>query len=363
MAEHGHTVLCFGPPGTGKTTWLGGRVKGTVKARGSDSVMITSFSRAAAREVKGRHLPIPSGAVGTLHSMAYRSVGRPQFYGEEVDDWNTRNPGWALGGGGARSLDDVSEQGPAMADGDGARLLAETDILRAKMIPFAEWSFESQAFYDRWSEWKANADVVDYTDMLEMALEQADRAPGNPEVIFADEQQDATPLELALLTKWGAEADRVIQCLDDDQAVYRFRGAVPGALIDSPVPEADRIHLSQSWRVPAAVHEVATRWVTTIGHREPKEYRPRDAEGKVSFPLYSLADASSVVREIEGHVDDGRSVMVLASCSYMLGGVLRALPRGGCRSRTRGRRTGATGTRSSGRPRTAPRRPTGSSPT
>ena len=33
MAEHGHTVLCFGPPGTGKTTWLGGRVKGTVKAR------------------------------------------------------------------------------------------------------------------------------------------------------------------------------------------------------------------------------------------------------------------------------------------------------------------------------------------
>lgn len=180
--------------------------------------MVVSFTRTAAQEIRGRDLPIPEKMVGTLHSMAYRSIDSPQVAQAALKDWNDRHPQWAMKpGSGSGSI----EESPAewVGASEGEKLLGEVDILRSRMVPPELWPRLSLiGFHNAWTEWKREADVVDFTDMIEMALADVDEAPGKPKVAFLDEAQDATPLETALFRKWGAKMERVILIGDDDQA-------------------------------------------------------------------------------------------------------------------------------------------------
>ena len=65
-----------GPPGCGKTTWLGDQVQQAVES--GMSVLISSLTKAAATEIGGRNLPISFDALGTLHSHCYHALGRPE---------------------------------------------------------------------------------------------------------------------------------------------------------------------------------------------------------------------------------------------------------------------------------------------
>ena len=69
----------FGPPGTGKTTNLTRQIRRAVDRYGSESILVTSFSRAAAAELAGRDLPISPDRVGTLHSHCWHALGGPEI--------------------------------------------------------------------------------------------------------------------------------------------------------------------------------------------------------------------------------------------------------------------------------------------
>lgn len=296
--------------------------------------MVCSFTRTAALELRGRGLPIPESMVGTLHSMAFRGINQPVAF-SQIKDWNERHPQWGMKGNSSGPV----EESPAewVGEGEGTKALAEVEILRNRMIPIEEWPKQSLVhFHEAWSSWKAEAGVVDFTDMIEMALRDTIKAPGEPEVMFMDEAQDATPLELALFRHWGDQAERVVIVGDDDQCLYRFRGSTPDAMLDASVPDNDRRVLDQSYRVPAAVLEVADRWVRTLTRRAEKAYKPRaemtnpngvklDDRGKVRVSNTSFGNGDDLVREIRGYVDSGRSVMCIAACSYMLDPLKAAL--------------------------------------
>jgi superfamily I DNA/RNA helicase len=72
MAE----MKIFGPPGTGKTTTLSRQIRRAAERYGSDAVVVGSFTRAAARELVSRDLPLDEGQVGTLHALCYRQLER-----------------------------------------------------------------------------------------------------------------------------------------------------------------------------------------------------------------------------------------------------------------------------------------------
>ena len=82
----------FGPPGTGKTTNLTRQIRRAVKRFGKDSVLVTSFSRAAAAELAGQDLPVSPDRVGTLHSHCWHALGRPEIAEVHVEEWNRANP-------------------------------------------------------------------------------------------------------------------------------------------------------------------------------------------------------------------------------------------------------------------------------
>lgn len=341
--------MVFGPPGTGKTWYLTQKVKQVVQQHGPESLVVASFSVTAAREIASRGLGLPEKSVGTLHSLAYRSIGHE--FNVALDpkilaSWNKMaGAHWRITPDNRRAAPHAATERGGPAGGNGDALIAELDRARAVYLDPADYGPDLAEFAHAWKTWKAEAEAVDYTDMIEMALEQArdgQPAPGNPLVLVVDEGQDMTRLEVDLALAWGRYAKSLVIALDDDQAIMEWRGGDPAQLLrlrDDPAFEVDIHVLDQSRRIPTSVHAVAERWVNQLSIRQPKAYRPRmtDHQGSpltdppvgAAFCVAERLDSPELVQRIEEELDGGRTVMVVSSCTYMLEPLIKHLREAG----------------------------------
>ena len=315
------TSRIIGPPGCGKTTYLSRQVRLAYEA-GHD-VMVCSLTRTAAAEVAGRDLPLSRDAIGTLHSHAYRALGRGKI--EIADDpvhlseWNEARPNMALSAG--RILDE-DNAAPGGGPTEAEAAYADYNNQRARLANRDSWKVSTQSFAKAWEHWKHEQLLMDFTDLLEMALLDCDTAPNSPGVIFGDEAQDFSALEMALLQKWGTAAGRLVIVGDPYQAIFAWRGADSDAAF--PPGSPDRI-LNQSYRVPQAVHAAAMRWIEKMPGFEPIEYLPTAELGSV-MPCPATADyPNAATTVIERALSEGKTAMYLASTARMLRPMLAVL--------------------------------------
>lgn len=321
--------VSWGPPGTGKTTWMATQVK-TICQRLAGltfpldtPVIVCSLTRAAAAEAAGRDLPIDRGSVGTLHSFAYRSLGSPAVSHSRIAEWNEEFKDCQIGES-TTTLDEPAwDRKPGGKAGD--ELTAKYDVLRAKMVPRILWPEVVQEFAAMWEDWKKQTGTIDFTDMIELAWRNCPNAPGNPAVVLADEVQDYSRLEIELLNAWGDNAGATIITGDPWQALYTWRGADPDAPFNQHLgPDREKV-LSQSYRIPVAVHATAMRWIEKLSTYRPIEYKPRDAPGEVRFSDGTFASPGKLVNEAAEYLDQGKSVMFAASCGYFLDPLIKTL--------------------------------------
>ena len=287
------------------------------------SVMVCSLTRTAAAEVAGRELPIPKDAVGTLHSHAYRALGRGKIAiaddPDHLGEWNEAHPNMALSAG--RILDEDNSApnfGPTEAD----QAYADYNNQRARLTERTAWRQSTLFFAKTWEHWKHEQLLLDFTDLLETALQETEAAPNAPPVIFADEAQDFSALEMALLQHWGASAGRLVIVGDPWQSLYEWRGASADAAF--PPGSADRV-LGQSYRVPQAVHACAMRWIEKMPGFEPIEYRPTENPGAVSGCAATSDHPERAADVIEQALSDNKTVMYLAATARMLRPMLAVL--------------------------------------
>src|SRR3989304_2214617 len=119
VASPSQVSRVIGPPGTGKTTFLSRQVRVAYEA--GHEVMVCSLTRTAAAEVAGRELPISKDAIGTLHSHAYRALGRGKIeIADEpghLSEWNEAHPQMVLSAGRILDEDNAAPSGgPTEAD-------------------------------------------------------------------------------------------------------------------------------------------------------------------------------------------------------------------------------------------------------
>lgn len=331
--EHCNEWHIYGPPGTGKTDNTMRQTRRAAERFGRDKILVTSFSKAAAAEVAGRDNPLPPNAIGTLHSHCYHALGRPRIAEAHVKEWNAKYSGLQITPHRSGGKLDGDEGGEAVKGAEGDYWLGELNKARGKRRPKELWPSNLRRFSELWEDYKTSNELLDFTDLIERACHDVKIAPGDPSVIIADEGQDFNALEIWLLSSWGKYAEYFIVALDDDQTIFSHCGASPEALIDRVIPAEHRIILKQSHRVPRAVHAAALRCIEQVSHRIAKEYLPRmDEDGRTVEGLVERLATGHwkspehiVLDHAMRQVDDGKTVMFLTSCSYMLAPTLKAL--------------------------------------
>ena len=305
------TRIVIGPPGTGKTTYLKRQVEAACEKYDPEQIYVCSFSRAAVRELVSRDLPIPKENCGTIHALGYHALDMPELVENRKGfaEFAEMFPGFAavMARSSPPVVDDANDEVP--------EILQAVNDRRARLVPEKLWPQHLRHFWEAWKRYKQEVGGIDFGDMIEQPYHQQVDLPTAPRVLVVDEAQDLTPAEHRLVAWWGRNADHLILVGDPDQAIYTFKGADPGLL--STKGREHRV-LSQSWRVPREVRTMAAQIAARIIGREVHDYRPTDVDGyvrRVSLPLAAAVDL----------LPESGTVMFLASCSYMLQGLIAAL--------------------------------------
>lgn len=305
----------IGPPGTGKTAW----VQTFVASLPHRDVMLASHTRTAAKVLAHRVEGLDPEMIGTLHSHAYRALGRPPVaeVGKLAAEWNAAVPDeWKIGG-----VRDTSDPLGSEPIGDGA--FGDMMRWRATNSETAEAPPRIARIMAAWQEFKAERDAVDFADMLTAPVKRNLPPPGRPRVLVVDEAQDLTAAGWALVRHWGKFVDEVVVAGDPAQTIYEWAGASPRPLLEAGWEE---LMLGQSYRLPGEVHRVAEGLLLQHSGElaRGRWYRPRNADGAVLRSGVSLRDARAVADLLQAQAKDG-TVMLLTSCGYQLRPTLGAL--------------------------------------
>ena len=315
----------FGPPGTGKTYYLTKQTESALRKYTPSELLIVSFTKAAAHEIATRTAaPGMDKRVGTLHSFCFRALGQPELAETpaRIKEWNehikTKVP--------TLMIKEKGEGDDPVGQTISGKPMAAYHLLRSRMVPREQWPEQARTAATAWEEWKEGNDWLDFTDLIEQALEDVAAAPGHPAVGFFDEVQAFSTLELDLVRKWGQHMRQTVMAGDDDQSIYGFRGATPDAFLEPDIPEDRKKFLRESYRLPSVVKDYADRWISRVRTRQPKEYKPRREGGSVKLARnMGYRRPERVLAAICRDLDKGRDVMVLSSCAYMLSPLLSIL--------------------------------------
>ncbi len=309
---------------TGKTTEIGRWAARAATRYGHDRVLVCSLTKAGAKQAS-RDVALPYSQLGTVHGFASRALGSPTIAEAKVKEWNEAYPTYALSAHSA-TADDSYGSKDGETYGDDAKLQASW--YRTMGIPTTQWPESVVGFYEKWTDWKKQCGYLDFTDLIEVAYTDCDKAPGDPAVILCDEAQDTGGLEMKLLMKWGEKAEHLVLAGDSQQAIFGWRGS--DALLLQRLwqtHDPSRQPLQQSYRLSRAVYAKAYRWAQRFEQTIPIAFVPRDVEGSVqrlssSFKKFSQGE---IERLVEQYTKDDNTLMFQTTCGYMLHAVITRL--------------------------------------
>ena len=283
----------FGPPGTGKTTTLLNMVDDALeKGMHPHRIAFLAFTKKAATEAKERAaarfgLDAKKDLIyfRTLHSLALTMTDiRPE---QVMQPENYKELGNAIGitlnESKVRESNDIQDIVSASDP-----ILGLINLARLKKTNLRDEYNHSTLDAD-WNtvnfvakslrEYKDGLGLYDFTDMLQAFIDQSGKYCPTFDLCFLDEAQDLSALQWDIAHILDENSKRMYAAGDDDQAIYRWAGADVDHFINLPGGSET---LSQSYRVPSRVHQIAEGVVRRINRRFPKKYDPRDEPGNVA---------------------------------------------------------------------------------
>ena len=283
-------TIVLGPPGTGKTHTLLEQVEKYLKNTDPDKIGYFAFTKKAANEAKARAMDkfnyteddLPY--FRTLHSLAFRKLGINKD--QVMQKRHYEDLGRKLN----LFLDyneyDEEETGIFTTKSDYLRLihLAKLrNITLEQQIKLGEHNTEVD--YDtlvhleqKIKDYKKLHNLIDYNDMI-LDFNKSDKTP-KFDVVFIEEAQDLSLMQWDMAkTIWNKTEDTFIAG-DDDQAIFRWAGAD----VDSFITQTGKLlNLTQSRRIPRAIHDFALGIIKRVSKRRYKEWGPRDYQGSLNF--------------------------------------------------------------------------------
>jgi superfamily I DNA/RNA helicase len=287
--------LIFGPPGCGKTYTLMQILKRELE-QGTEPQKIgfVSFSRKAIAEAKDRAASVLNLSdrdmpyFRTLHSMGFHWLGVKK---EEVIGVYDLKQLSAKMGMAFDTRDLVSDDGVMQLSAkEGNKYLTMINRAAMRMVSLEQEYNDVGDYNIKWpllkkldavyTAYKQETGKIDFTDMIKRMVEQG-QGP-SLDVLIVDEAQDLTPLQWEQVKILRDNAKRIWYAGDDDQAIFKYTGVDVEHMLGIC---KDVIVLDQSFRVPRAVHGLASKLAKRISKRQPKQWKPTEHEGSIHYHM------------------------------------------------------------------------------
>ena len=323
--EHGKgPALVLAGPGSGKTQVITSRVKYLIEKAdvAPERILVITFSKAAAVQMRDRFYALcgdrrPAVSFGTFHAVFFRILMNAYHYtAESILREDMR----------LNILSELADR--HQLEGEDRRELLNgltSEISRVKNEQIGLENFYSgicpqetfRAIFRAYEDQVHREGKIDFDDMLvytrDLLMKRKDILEGwqeRFEYILIDEFQDINALQYQIIRMLAEPEDNLFAVGDDDQSIYRFRGARPEIMLGflRDYPDAVTITLEENYRCPDEVIREAAKVIEGNRTRFPKTiHGVRGSMGPVDIKRFSGPSPESlyIVKEIREALERG----------------------------------------------------------
>lgn len=322
MHKDGPMMVLAGP-GSGKTMVITHRVQYLTKEYGIDpgDILVITFTRAAAEEMRERYEALTGGGsrvtFGTFHSIFFRILKLAYRY--TADNIVREEQQMQF----VRELAQAGGLEPEDENEFAASILSEISSVKGERIALEHYYSKNcpdavfRQLYAGYEEKMRRAGLIDFDDMmvlcLELFTERKDILSAwqrRYRYILIDEFQDINRLQYEIVRMLAKPEDNLFIVGDDDQSIYRFRGAKPEIMLgfERDYPGAGRILLDVNYRSTEEIVAPALRLIGENQKRFSKAIHTTGRHGKnVITKLWQDPGEENlaIAREIQLYLQSG----------------------------------------------------------
>ncbi|MBP3616850.1 MAG: ATP-dependent helicase [Lachnospiraceae bacterium] len=297
-------MLVLAGPGSGKTTVITERVHYLTEECGvhPGNILVITFTKAAAEEMKERYeakMSTAKGTVnfGTFHAVFFKIL-RYAYHYEAANILKEEERYKILREiACARMEQEITDEKELVEAISG-------EISRVKNERFALESYYSsncpdevfREIYTEYDRWLRRENKVDFDDMQLLCYELLSARPDilrqwqqKYTYVLIDEFQDINRVQYDTIRLLAAPEDNLFIVGDDDQSIYRFRGARPELMLHftEDYPETKQVTLLCNFRSTAPIVQGALRVVGNNSKRFEKALYAKEEQGEaIEFRQY-----------------------------------------------------------------------------
>ena len=327
--KHGNgPCMVLAPPGSGKTLIVTERTRYLIEESGvrPDQILVITFTRYAAREMKERFERLTAGknypvTFGTFHSIFYGIL--KCAYGIGANNLMSEKESSVLL---QEVLDQTNiESTPEVEDEEELvrELLREVGMVKNGLCHLKDFHSkyltqdEFAEVFRSYEHQKKELKKFDFDDMLVQCYALFRKKPEilqgwqkRFQYILIDEFQDINRVQYEVIRMLAAPRYNLFVVGDDDQSIYGFRGAKPELILymKQEFPSLRTISLTVNYRSTEFITGAAARVILhndTRFYKRVQSFRGRGQNVHVQEVLDEQEEAQYVTEEIQKKLDQG----------------------------------------------------------
>ena len=327
--KHGNgPCMVLAPPGSGKTLIVTERTRYLIEESGvrPDQILVITFTRYAAREMKERFERLTAGknypvTFGTFHSIFYGIL--KCAYGIGANNLMSEKESSVLL---QEVLDQTNiESTPEVEDEEELvrELLREVGMVKNGLYHLKDFHSkyltqdEFAEVFRSYEHQKKELKKFDFDDMLVQCYALFRKKPEilqgwqkRFQYILIDEFQDINRVQYEVIRMLAAPRYNLFVVGDDDQSIYGFRGAKPELMLymKQEFPSLRTISLTVNYRSTEFITGAAARVILhndTRFYKHVQSFRGRGQNDHVQEVLDEQEEAQYVTEEIQKKLDQG----------------------------------------------------------
>lgn len=289
-------VLLLAVPGAGKTTVMVARIAHMIAncQIPPEQILTITFSKAGAADMQRRYETL-FGSLGwavpqfsTIHAFCYRVLrSYCRITGGQIPELLENRSGQQSRTAILRELYSKINR-EFLAEDIEEELVSSLSLIKNSMLSKDEVQTLDSSIprlwdlYESFSAYKRNNNLMDFDDMLGYAYTALRKYPQLLEIyqkkypyLCVDEAQDTSRLQHEIIRLLATPQNNLFMVGDEDQSIYRFRGAHPQTLLDFPrlYPKARILKMEENFRSSRSIVDRAAVFISQNRNRYEKNMR------------------------------------------------------------------------------------------